>query len=432
MNKKVKKTLVIITSMFLITNITGCNNSKNIEPYTINSENWVDVETWESILSMSDNLMNLRYTGYNAEQYDGYADLLDSQTYEVLRSILEDDTTSEYYDIEDIYQSEVDLIRKKIEAQGGSLSDDLIVTYNGVPQENTPESGVQTESNEEIPEAETSKHEADVVQAPEDVESSEIEETSTEETSIENTEAYESVASTDGVESSESENGIETSESSEVDYYEEEEIVDPRATDLYDLKGIKIWSAKSQGEIDNMTDEENAEFDKLYQELQDSYTKHYRGVVDKIEIAKNEELEDTGESDLPEQEFKFNRDEALAMTSDFIQIVDGHHVISWNYIIDHYNHETGRLNFNVLGANKYIDVTEASIKLSPFTYIGDEAYNFERTKYELLDNKLVNIEYASYIDGGTLKYNLVLCGQIVDGKLKLDQDNIRKIVDLYQ
>lgn len=432
MNRKVKKTLVIITSILLITNMTGCNGSKAIEPYTISSENWVDVERWNNILEMSDNLMNLRYDGYDKEEYESYKELLDSETYEVLRGILEDDTTSEYYDIEGIYQEVVDSIRNKIEAQGGSLSEDLIVTYNGIEINNTAESSSeQSEQGEEIlPEAETSKHEIDVVQLPEESSAEESLEGEIDansdiinETSIEDTETYDDTDSTENITNEYNE---------EIDPNEEEEIIDPRATDLFDLKGAKIWSAKSQGEIDNMTDEENAEFDKLYQELQDSYTKHYQGVVEKVEIAQSMENEDTGESDLPEDGYEFNREEAIEMTSDFIQVVDGKHVISWNYIIDHYNHDTGRLNFNILGSNKYIDVSEASVKLSPFAYIGSEAYNFERTKYELLDNKLANIEYVSYVDGGTLKYNLVLCGQIENGKLKLDHDNIRKIVDLYQ
>lgn len=448
MTKKVKKTLVILTSILLMTNITGCGNTKVIEPYTINSEGWIEQGQWNKMLESVDELINIRYTGYDEEKFNGYADILETQTFNMLKTYLSNNEVSTYYDIEEVYQKEFNSIKQKIEAQGGTLTEDLDVFYNGEPvgtETDESETGKLSDNAEE-PTVGTSENKVNLVGEPleteeknsteaasveKDIDKENIVDTN-EEGTVDNIEDNKSLGETEK-DTEETEEKEENTEDSEVWRYDiPEEVADPRSEDLYDKYGILVWEGKSQGEIDNMTPEENAEFDKIYNDLLNSYRSNAAEYVEKEQLKESLETEDTGDADLEERSYTFNKDELLSITSKFIQLIDGRHVISWRYIIDHYNHETGRLNYNVLGMDHYLEVDEAVNKMSPYVYIGDETYKFKRDKYELLDNSLVNIEYKSYTDNEALKYDLVISGSLEDGKLKLDSNNIRKFVDLYQ
>lgn len=396
-------------------NLTACGN--NIKPYTVDSSTWLDKGQWDNILASTDSLMNMRYSGYSEEILNGSKEYIESFALLDMKQAFENENTSSYYDIEEQYQSEVDILRTRLKDAGAILNDDLTVTYNGITQDKF--SGVANDTSVTEETAGISPNEVSPVQMANtmtDVINSETEQVvETTEEITDETLATEEVVS-DVIE----------------DSPDVEEIIDPRTTDLINLKGSKIWSGKSQGEIDAMTAEENDEFNRIYAELQTEYEQHYKGIVKDIEYKNSIESEDTGDTHTITDIVEYDKSVVVGMTSEFVQVVDGRHVISWRYVIDHFNKNTGRFDYNILGANKFIEVEDAASKLSPLVNMGDEAYNFKRVKYELLDNNIVNIEYMSYVDGGTLKYDLVVCGKLKDGKLQLDSDNVRKFLDIYE
>ena len=103
------------------------------------------------------------------------------------------------------------------------------------------------------------------------------------------------------------------------------------------------------------------------------------------------------------------------------------HYIEWRDILNGYDKSTGRFDYSLFGAGKYINFNDVYMPIT--TQRGNEFYKFELMDYRVLDTADIKLFYESRNSAGGLQYSIEVDGKIVDGKF--EASNIANFTDFY-
>lgn len=432
--KKVKTRIVITAGMLILsTALTACSNKVNASDYKqemdVRLETIAEKDSVKEIISDINKLMNYRYEDIDIDSLEFISDNTKSQ----LKAKIVEMGDSEYYDITDLYNEYEKETMDMIAASGGVVDDNGNITYpNGYVQQygDDDEEEVIDETDVETP-----QDPDDGVEQTEGIGETEENIPETESVVYYNEYGYATGKPPVGV----SEDGYPIDEDGHVVIENAGEDGDPRTYDVTDNNGNVLWKAVSEKRASQMTDEQNKEFLDIYtKDYGNAYLDWYNQQVQE-QLAKEQseadlenEANNDGDVDLS-QETGIARENSTMdkeyYTSTCVKTSeDGtKHYIEWRDILNGYDKSTGRFDYSLFGAGKYINFNDVYMPIT--TQRGNEFYKFELMDYRVLDTADIKLFYESRNSAGGLQYSIEVDGKIVDGKF--EAANIANFTDFY-
>lgn len=435
--KKVKTRIVITAGMLILsTALTACSNKVNASDYKqemdVRLETIAEKDSVKEIISDINKLMNYRYEDVDIDSLEFISDNTKAQ----LKAKIAEMGDSEYYDITDLYNEYEKETMDMIAASGGTVDANGNITYpNGYVQQYGDDGGEEEVIDET--DVETPQDPDDGVEQSEETIS---EAESTEETYTDYEEyGYATGKPPVGV----SEDGYPIDEDGHVVIENDGEAGDPRTHDITDSNDKVVWEAVSEKRASQMTDEQNKEFLDIYNSVYNvdtgnAYLEWYNQQAqeqlakEQSEAALENEANNDGDVDLS-QETGVTRENSTMdkeyYTSTCVKTSeDGtKHYIEWRDILNGYDKSTGRFDYSLFGAGKYINFNDVYMPIT--TQRGNEFYKFELMDYRILDTADIKLFYESRNSAGGLQYSIEVDGKIVDGKF--EASNIANFTDFY-
>lgn len=473
--KKKKKVSIVIMAGILMLSLTACSSTeKPQDAYVKAHESLNEIiapEELDNVIGEINQLVNYRYSPFEINE-DGYK-YISSTTIKELNSRIQGFGDSEYFDVSDKYDEVYTSVVEYLESIGGQVQEDGSVIYPDgikatvIKNEDTSE----IESEVEVEDEEVGKSTeiieetaAELPNEPGETESLETEEIveSTEETleSVEETAESEESEEMENLEESESEYTEEYVDNSDVVYLTgkppvgtdeegfpidedgnivitETEAGDPRLDKIVDFSGNVLWEGCTEAKAPHLTNEQNRKYMRAVKTVnaaafeiakgqQSSFEEQRR--INELEASFEDADDGLGRADNP---IVFEDDIITHLnqmnTSSAVQEVDGKHVIEWYRVLDGYNKQTGRYEYNILDRTFYLDLATTYIPIS--AYKGDTEYNFSLMDYRLLDNGQLFLFYESRDVLGNLANALTVVGNVVNGQFVAD--NITDFTNFY-
>lgn len=432
--KKVKTRIVITAGMLILsTALTACSNKVNANEYKqemdVRLETIAEKDSVKEIISDINKLMNYRYEDIDIDSLEFISDNTKSQ----LKAKIAEMGDSEYYDITDLYNEYEKETMDMIAASGGVVDDNGNITYpNGYIQQygDDDEEEVIDETDVETP-----QDPDDGVEQTESIGETEENIPETESAVYYNEYGYATGKPPVGV----SEDGYPIDEDGHVVIENAGEDGDPRTYDVTDNNGNVLWKAVSEKRASQMTDEQNKEFLDIYtKDYGNAYLDWYNQQVqeqltkEQSDAALENEANNDGDVDLS-QETGIARENSTMdkeyYTSTCVKTSeDGtKHYIEWRDILNGYDKSTGRFDYSLFGAGKYINFNDVYMPIT--TQRGNEFYKFDLMDYRVLDTADIKLFYESRNSAGGLQYSIEVDGKIVDGKF--EASNIANFTDFY-
>ena len=408
-NKKKRKLNIVILAGMVMLSLTACSSvEKPIDAYKDAYEklgNVIEISDIEPMINEINSLVNYRYSPFDINVNDFR--YISPETLTKISERIKAFGQSEFYDITEIYENAHKGKVDYIVSLGGVISDNGDVTYpNGVQATILSDESVEIETEsvetEELP------------NEPGDTE--EIEEITIE------AEAIYYVTGKPPVELDGE--GLPIDEDGNI-VIEEGTDGDPRINPIIDLDGNVLWKGCSVYDLEDLTNEDNRAFMRALKQMTNITfeVSNEHKVLFEEQMSKNlKEQEydmDDGLGDMPiihEDDIVYSMYEFN--TSGTVQKFGDKYGIPWNYILDGYNRNTGRYEYEVLDQVYYIDVATIYVPIS--AYKGDIEYNFKLMDYRVLDSGQILLFYESKkLDSG-LANALTITGNIENGKFVAD------------
>lgn len=319
-------------------------------------------------------MINIRYAG-NMDSVDKYYEqgIINIDTYYYIKNYFKSNSSSDdsnIYRLDDEYAECLASLQKQVESYGGTVDSNLNVVY--------PEGATEI---------------------------------------VRNNDDYEYYKTTESTEYSD--NGPDPDEETyvEEDNSNEHGVLanDPRCRNLYDTSGKLVWSGLTQGQVEAMTPDEINEFNRIYEAYEKDYEDHYKKIVENS-IKSPEQLDMGIDADDKQSRPEFTRDTLMSLNSPFIKSQldesnkTSYFYIDWKYIVENYNKSTGRLNYNLLGYEKYLDINKLKSRIPPYLYSDSSDYLFVLSNYSVSSISSDKIEYK-----GTFS-----CPEYPDRQINLD------------